>query len=84
VVVTAAVASLAFAAAPARAEGEGNGDQLALHVPGEAFSVGRTPQAQAGMGVGPQTFRPLPATREVRAAPAPRTAVGRFALQTRP
>jgi uncharacterized protein YjiS (DUF1127 family) len=82
--VTVAIAGLTFAAPPARAEGEGNGDPFALHVPGEVVSVGRAPQAQAGMDAGPQTFRPLPATREVRAAPAPQTAVGRFALQTRP
>ena len=37
---TAAVASLAFAAAPACAEGEGNGDQFALHVPGQAACAG--------------------------------------------
>ena len=75
-VVTAAVAGLTFAAAPARAEGEGNGDPFALHVPGEAFSVGRTPQTQAGMDAGARTFRPFPATREVQAAPTPQTAVG--------
>jgi uncharacterized protein YjiS (DUF1127 family) len=75
---------LTLATPPARAEGEGNGDPFALHVPGQVVSVGRAPQAQAGMDAGPQIFRPLPATREVRAAPAPQTAVARFALQTRP
>ena len=82
-VVTVAIAGLTFAALPARAESEGNGDPFALHVPGEAISVDRAPQAQASMDAGPQTFQPLPATREAQAAPAPQTPVGRFAQQTR-
>ena len=82
-VVIAAVAGLTFAAAPAHAEGEGNGDPFALYMPGQAFSVRPTGQAQAGMDAGPQTFRPLPATREVQAAPAPQGGPGRFALRTR-
>ena len=54
-VVTAAVAGLTFAAAPARA-GEGNGDPFALYMPGQAFSVGLTRHAQAGMNAGSTTL----------------------------
>ncbi|HYZ63455.1 MAG TPA: DUF1127 domain-containing protein [Acetobacteraceae bacterium] len=83
-VVTATVAGLSFAAAPARAEGEGNGDPFALHVVGETFGPGRSAQAQTGMDAGPQTFGPLPGGRQVEAAPAQQTAPGPFALHTRP
>ncbi|HYZ63603.1 MAG TPA: hypothetical protein VE650_14225 [Acetobacteraceae bacterium] len=82
-VVIATVAGLSFAAAPARAEGEGNGDPFALHVPGETFSLGGAGQAQAGMNAGPQTFRSGPAARDVLGAPVQQAVPGPFALHSR-